>query len=155
MKLAIGNDHTAVDLKNIVMAHLKERGVEVVNVGTDTTESFDYPVSGFRVGKLVASGEVDGGVLICGTGVGISLAANKVAGVRACVCSEPYTAALSKRHNDANIIAFGARVVGDEMAKLIVDSWLDASYEGGRHARRVGLITEIEKTGNLSAILAD
>jgi ribose 5-phosphate isomerase B len=155
MKLAIGNDHTAVDLKNIVMAHLKERGVEVVNVGTDTTESFDYPVSGFRVGKLVASGEVDGGVLICGTGVGISLAANKVPGVRACVCSEPYTAALSKRHNDANIIAFGARVVGDEMAKLIVDSWLDASYEGGRHARRVGLITEIEKTGNLSAILAD
>ncbi len=155
MKLAIGNDHTAVDLKNIVMAHLKERGVEVVNVGTDTTESFDYPVSGFRVGKLVASGEVDGGVLICGTGVGISLAANKVPGVRACVCSEPYTAALSKRHNDANIIAFGARVVGDEMAKLIVDSWLDASYEGGRHARRVGLITEIETTGTLSAALAD
>lgn len=151
MKLAIGNDHTAVDLKNLVMAHLKERGVEVVNVGTDSTESFDYPISGYRVGKLVASGEVDGGVLICGTGVGISLAANKVPGVRACVCSEPYTAALSRCHNDANIIAFGARVVGDEMAKLIVDSWLDASYEGGRHARRVAMLGEIEDTGKLAA----
>lgn len=151
MKLAIGNDHTAVDLKNTIMSHLQERGIEVVNVGTDSTESFDYPVSGFKVGTLVASGEVDGGVLICGTGVGISLAANKVDGIRACVCSEPYTAALSKRHNDANIIAFGARVVGDEMAKLIVDSWLDASYEGGRHQRRVDLITTIERTGTLPA----
>ena len=151
MKLAIGNDHTAVDLKNIIMAHLEERGIEVINVGTDSTESFDYPISGYRVGKLVASGEVDGGVLICGTGVGISLAANKVKGVRACVCSEPYTAALSKRHNNANIIAFGARVVGDEMAKLIVDSWLDAEYEGGRHARRVAMLDEIGATGSLAA----
>ncbi|MBR3314423.1 MAG: ribose 5-phosphate isomerase B [Atopobiaceae bacterium] len=151
MKLAIGNDHTAVDLKNIIMAHLEERGIEVINVGTDSTESFDYPISGYRVGKLVASGEVDGGVLICGTGVGISLAANKVKGVRACVCSEPYTAALSMRHNNANIIAFGARVVGDEMAKLIVDSWLDAEYEGGRHARRVAMLDEIGATDSLAA----
>lgn len=147
MKLAIGNDHTAVNLKNTIVAHLQERGVEVIDVGTNSTESFDYPLSGYRVGKLVASGEVDGGVLICGTGVGISLAANKVPGVRACVCSEPYTAAFSKRHNNANIVAFGARVVGDEMAKLIVDSWLDAPYEGGRHQRRVDLITRIEQTG--------
>jgi ribose 5-phosphate isomerase B len=151
MKLAIGNDHTAVDLKNTIVAHLQDKGIDVVNVGTDSSDSFDYPLSGYRVGKLVSSGEVDGGVLICGTGVGISLAANKVPGVRACVCSEPYTAALSKRHNNANIIAFGARVVGDEMAKLIVDSWLEASYEGGRHQRRVDLITEIEQTGKLSA----
>jgi ribose 5-phosphate isomerase B len=145
MKLAIGNDHTAVTLKQTIMEHLEARGVEVVNVGTDTTDSFDYPISGYRVGKLVADGEVDGGVLICGTGVGISLAANKVKGVRACVCSEPYTAALSKRHNNSNIIAFGARVVGDEMAKLIVDSWLDATYEGGRHQRRVDLISAVEE----------
>ena len=145
MKLAIGNDHTAVTLKQTIMEHLEARGVEVVNVGTDSTDSFDYPISGYRVGKLVADGEVDGGVLICGTGVGISLAANKVKGVRACVCSEPYTAALSKRHNNSNIIAFGARVVGDEMAKLIVDSWLDATYEGGRHQRRVDLITAVEE----------
>lgn len=151
MKLAIGNDHAAVDLKNIVLAHLEERGFEVVNVGTDDTASFDYPISGYRVGKLVASGAVDGGVLICGTGVGISLAANKVEGVRACVCSEPYTAALSKRHNNTNVIAFGARVVGDEMAKLIVDSWLDATYEGGRHDRRVGMLDEIDRTGSLAA----
>lgn len=151
MKLAIGNDHTAVELKNTIMSHLQDKGIEVVNVGTDSSESFDYPLSGYRVGKLVAAGDVDGGVLICGTGVGISLAANKVPGVRACVCSEPYTAALSKRHNDANIIAFGARVVGDEMAKLIVDSWLEAPYEGGRHQRRVDLITEIEQTGRLAA----
>ena len=151
MKLAIGNDHTAVDLKNTIAAHLKERGIEVINVGTDQTTSFDYPLSGLRVGKLVASGEVDGGVLICGTGVGISLAANKVKGVRACVCSEPYTAALSKRHNDSNIIAFGARVVGDEMAKLIVDSWVDATYEGGRHARRVSMLSEIEETGTIAS----
>ncbi len=147
MKLAIGNDHTAVDLKNTIVEHLTQRGIEVINVGTDTTDSFDYPLSGLRVGRLVASGEADGGVLICGTGVGISLAANKVSGIRACVCSEPYSAAMSKRHNNANIIAFGARVVGDEMAKLIVDSWLDAEYEGGRHQRRVDLITEIEQTG--------
>lgn len=152
MKLAIGNDHTAVDLKRVIVEHLEERGVEVVNVGTDSTESFDYPVSGYRVGKLVADGKVDGGVLICGTGVGISLAANKVKGVRACVCSEPYTAALSKRHNNANIIAFGARVVGDEMAKLIVDSWLDAEYEGGRHQRRVDLLGQIEQTGTIAGI---
>lgn len=150
MKLAIGNDHAAVALKNIVMAHLEERGIELVNVGTDTTESFDYPISGYRVGKLVASGEVDGGVLICGTGVGISLAANKVEGVRACVCSEPYSAALSKRHNNTNVICFGARVVGDEMAKLIVDSWLDATYEGGRHDRRVAMLNEIDRTGSLA-----
>lgn len=151
MKLAIGNDHTAVELKNVIASHLKERGVEVLDVGTNSTQSFDYPISGYRVGKLVASGDVDGGVLICGTGVGISLAANKVPGVRACVCSEPYTAALSKRHNNANIIAFGARVVGDEMAKLIVDSWIDATYEGGRHQRRVDMLTEIQDTGSLLA----
>ena len=149
MKLAIGNDHTAIDLKRVITDHLTERGIEVVNVGTDSTESFDYPISGYRVGKLVASGEVDGGVLICGTGVGISLAANKVKGVRACVCSEPYSAALSKRHNNANIIAFGARVVGDELAKLIVDSWLDASYEGGRHERRVQMLMSIEDGAEL------
>ena len=149
MKLAIGNDHTAIDLKRVITDHLTERGIEVVNVGTDSTESFDYPISGYRVGKLVASGEVDGGVLICGTGVGISLAANKVKGVRACECSEPYSAALSKRHNNANIIAFGARVVGDELAKLIVDSWLDASYEGGRHERRVQMLMSIEDGAEL------
>ncbi|MBQ9458325.1 MAG: ribose 5-phosphate isomerase B, partial [Oscillospiraceae bacterium] len=126
MKLAIGNDHAAVEMKNEIMEYLRGKGIEVVNVGTDTTERFDYPVAGYRAAKLVASGEVDGGVLICGTGVGISLAANKVNGIRACVCSDPYTAKLSKQHNNTNIIAFGARVIGIETAKMIVDEWLGA-----------------------------
>ena len=151
MKLAIGNDHVAVEMKNEIMAHLKDRGIEVINVGTDTPDRFNYPVSGYKVAKMVANGEVDGGVLICGTGVGISLAANKVKGIRACVCSEPYTARLSKQHNNANIIAFGARVIGVELAKMIVDEWLDAEFQGGRHAERVDMIMEIERTQSLTA----
>ena len=151
MKLAIGNDHAAVDLKFEIMEHLKSQGVEVVNVGTDTNERFNYPVAGYKVAKLVAAGEVDGGVLICGTGVGISLAANKVRGIRACVCSDPYTAKLSKQHNNTNIIAFGARVIGIETAKMIVDEWLGAEYEGGRHQTRIDMIREIEETQHLAA----
>ena len=151
MKRAIGNDHTALAIKAEVVEHLRDRGVELVDVGTNSPESFDYAISGYRVGRLVADGEVDGGVLICGTGVGISLAANKVDGVRACVCSEPYSAELSKRHNDSNVICFGARVIGPEMAKCIVDAWMDAEFEGGRHARRVGQIMEIQDTQRLAA----
>ncbi len=151
MKIAIGNDHAAVEMKNEIMAYLKDKGIEVVNVGTDTAERFDYPVAGYRVAKLVASGEVDGGVLICGTGVGISLAANKVRGIRACVCSDPYTAKLSKQHNNTNIIAFGARVVGVELAKMIVEEWVKAEFLGGRHQQRVDMIMEIEQTQSLAA----
>ena len=155
MKLAIGNDHVAVEMKNEIMAYLESKGVEVVNMGTDTPERFNYPVSGYKVAKLVASREVDGGVLICGTGVGISLAANKVHGIRACVCSEPYTAKLSKMHNNSNIIAFGARVIGIETAKMIVDEWVSAEFEGGRHGTRVDMITEIEQTQDLKAAHED
>ena len=144
MKIAIGNDHAAVELKNIIKEHLEGQGHEVINVGTDTNASCDYPVYGEKVGRLVASGEAEAGVLICGTGVGISIAANKVKGVRACVCSEPYTAKLSKMHNNSNIIAFGARVVGSEMAKMIVDTWMETEYEGGRHQRRVDMLDAIE-----------
>lgn len=151
MKLAIGNDHTAVSMKKEIMAHLQQQGVEVVDLGTNDTVSFNYSISGYKVAKLVAAGEVDGGVLICGTGVGISLAANKVQGIRACVCSEPYSARLSKQHNNANIICFGARVVGIEMAKMIVDEWLHAEFQGGRHQMRVDMIMEIEQTQHLSA----
>jgi len=151
MKLAIGNDHVAVEMKNEIKAYLQQKGIEVVDVGTNSPERFNYPISGYRVAKLVAAGEVDGGVLICGTGVGISLAANKVRGIRACVCSEPYSAKLSKQHNNTNIIAFGARVIGIETAKMIVDEWLGASYEGGRHQVRVEMIAEIEQTGHLAA----
>ena len=151
MKLAIGNDHVAIEMKNDIKAHLESKGIEIVDVGTDSPERFNYPVSGYKVAQLVADGQVDGGVLICGTGVGISLAANKVRGIRACVCSEPYTAKLSKQHNNTNIIAFGARVVGIETAKMIVDEWLAAEFEGGRHQVRIDMIAEIEETQGLAA----
>lgn len=144
MKIAIGNDHTAVEMKNAIMEHLQERGYEVLNLGTDSTDSCDYPVYGEQVGRAVVDGKADLGIAICGTGVGISLAANKVKGIRACVCSEPYTAKLSRMHNDSNVLAFGARVIGIEMAKMITDEWLDAQYMGGKHQHRVEMLMEIE-----------
>lgn len=146
MKIAIGNDHAGVEMKNAVRAHLEERGIEVINMGTDSQESCDYPVYGEKVGRAVASGEADLGIAICGTGVGISMAAGKVKGIRACVCSEPCTARLSKMHNNSNVLAFGARVIGTEMALMITDAWLDAEYEGSeRHERRIKRLMEIEE----------
>ena len=144
MKIAMGNDHSAVEMKNIIKEHLISKGYEVMDLGTNSEESCDYPVYGEKVGRAVASGEADLGIAICGTGVGISLAANKVKGIRACVCSEPYTAKLSRMHNNSNVLAFGARVVGSELAKMIVDEWLAAEFEGGRHQSRVDLIMTIE-----------
>lgn len=151
MRIAIGNDHVALEIKKEIRAWLEEKGIEIIDVGTNSPERFNYPVSGYKVAKLVASKEVDAGVLICGTGVGISLAANKVHGIRACVCSDPYTARLSKQHNNTNIIAFGARVIGIETAKMIVEEWLNAVYEGGRHQTRIDMIAEIEQTQALAA----
>ena len=151
MKLVIGNDHAAVEMKQSIKAYLEEKGHEVINVGTDSTEAFAYPVSGYRAAKLIREGKADGGILICGTGVGISLAANKVEGIRACVCSDPLTARLSKQHNNTNIIAFGARIIGIETAKMIVDEWLAAEFEGGRHQERLDLLDEIERTQSLAA----
>ena len=145
MKIGIGNDHAAVDMKNEISEYLKEKGYEVVNYGTDSNESCDYPVYGEKVGEAVAHGDVDLGILISGTGVGISLAANKVEGIRAVVCSEPYTAKLSRQHNNTNILAFGARVIGIETAKMIVDEWLNAEFMGGKHERRVNMLMDIEK----------
>ena len=151
MRIAIGHDHVALEMKKEIRAWLEEKGIEIIDVGTNSPERFNYPVSGYKVAKLVASKEVDAGVLICGTGVGISLAANKVHGIRACVCSDPYTARLSKQHNNTNIIAFGARVIGIETAKMIVEEWLNAVYEGGRHQTRIDMIAEIEQTQALAA----
>ena len=136
MKLVIGNDHAAVELKNEIKAYLEEKGHEVINIGTDTHDSCNYPEYGEKAGRMVAAGEADGGVLICGT---------KVKGVRAAVCSEPVTARLVKEHNNANIIAFGARIVGSETAKAIVDAWLDAKFQGGRHQTRIDMIHKIEE----------
>ena len=144
MKIAMGNDHSAVEMKKEIKAYVEGKGFQVIDFGTDSTESCDYPIYGEKVGRAVVSGEADLGILICGTGVGISLAANKVKGVRACVCSEPFSAKLSRQHNNTNILAFGARVVGVELAKMIVDEWLGAKFEGGRHQRRVDQIMEIE-----------
>lgn len=148
MKIAIGNDHVAVEMKNEIVAFLKEKGHEVINFGTDSEERTDYPLYGEMVAKAVVKGEADCGILICGTGVGISLSANKVNGIRAVVCSEPYSARLSKEHNNTNILAFGARVIGIELAKMIVEQWLDAKFLGDRHQKRIDMIADIEKRQN-------
>ncbi len=145
MKIAIGNDHAAVELKQEMMVYLQEKGHEVIDLGVNSHESCNYPEYGAAVGRAVVAGEAECGVLICGTGVGISIAANKVKGVRAAVCSEPVTARLVKEHNNANVIAFGARIVGNEMAKAILDAYLGAEFLGGRHQTRVDLIHEIEE----------
>lgn len=145
MKIAIGNDHVAVEMKNHIKKYLEDKGHTVVNFGTDSDERTDYPIYGKRVADAIVNGECELGVLICGTGIGISMAANKVKGIRAAVCSEAYSAALTRRHNNANIIAFGARVVGIATAETIVDAFLEAEYEGGRHQARIDMIRDIEE----------
>ena len=145
MKIAIGNDHVAGAMKNHIVKYLEEKGHELMNFGTDSTERCDYPVYGKKVADAVASGACERGILICGTGIGISLAANKVKGIRAAVCSEAYSARLTRQHNDANIIAFGARVVGEATAEMIVDEFINTEYEGGRHQQRIDMITAIEQ----------
>ena len=148
MKIGIGSDHAAFAMKEEIKAYLILQGHEVTDYGTYSEARCDYPVYGEKVARAVKAGEVERGVLICGTGIGISLAANKVKGIRAAVCSEPYSAAMSVRHNNAQIIAFGARVVGTDVAHTIVDAFLNAEFEGGRHANRVALIEAIEEKEN-------
>lgn len=146
MKIGIGNDHVAVEYKEMITTYIEEKyGYEIINFGTDSTERFNYPESGERVANAVALKEVDKGIVICGTGVGISIAANKVNGIRCVTCSEPYSAKLSREHNNTNMLAFGARVVGIELAKMIVDAWLTGEYEGGRHQVRIDMIKDIEE----------
>jgi len=139
MKIAIGCDHTGVDLKRSLLdSVLKEH--EVVDMGTNSKESVDYPDIAKLVARAVADGDVESGILICGTGIGMAMAAGKVKGIRAARCSEPYSAEMSRRHNDANVLCFGARVIGSGMAEKIVEKWLSTPFDGGRHARRVGKI---------------
>lgn len=142
--IAIGSDHAAFEFKEAIKACLIGRGYDVKDFGTCGMERVDYCAYGFRVGEAVASGECEKGIVCCGTGVGISISANKVKGVRAVVCSEPYSAKLSREHNDTNVLALGARVVGIELAKMIVDVWLTATFEGGRHLDRINKIAEYE-----------
>jgi len=137
--IAIGCDHTAAQLKQELTMHLEAGGEQVRDFGAFEDKA-PYPVVGQNVAKAVASGECELGVLLCGTGVGISIAANKITGIRACCCSEPYSAKLSRQHNDSNVLCMGARVVGPELAKMILNEWLAAEFEGGRHTERVALI---------------
>ena len=145
MKIGIGNDHSSVEMKNLISEYLTGKGYEIVNFGCDTTESYPYPKAATDVANAVVNKEVDCGILICGTGIGIGIAANKVKGIRCATCSEPFSAKLSKNHNNSNILSFGARVVGPELAKMIVDSWLEAEFEGGRHQTRIDMISDLEK----------
>lgn len=142
--LAIGSDHGGFELKKAVMKHLAERGVEYRDYGTFSDESCDYPDFGEAVGRAVASGECERGIVICGTGIGISIAANKVRGVRCALCGDCYSAQMCREHNDANVLALGARVLGEGLALKIVDTYLDSSFQGGRHARRVAKIMALE-----------
>jgi ribose 5-phosphate isomerase B len=144
MKIGIANDHVAYELKLAVVEHLRSGGHETVDFGTNSRVRTDYPLWGAALGEAVAAGAIQRGIALCGSGVGISIAANKIKGVRAVCCSEPYTALLSRQHNDTNVLAFGSRVVGEGLALMIVDAWLNGVYEGGRHAVRVGQIADIE-----------
>ncbi len=141
---AIGNDHTGVALKELIKKFIEEKGYEVKDFGTQSTDASNYPDIAEAVSQVVASGQCERGILICGTGVGMSIAANKVRGIRAVCCSEPFSAKLSKQHNNANILCFGSRVVGSELAKMIVENWMDAEFQGGRHEVRVNMIHDIE-----------
>ena len=143
--IAIANDHVGLELKAKIIEVLEKKGLEYKDFGTYTPESCDYPIFGARAAKAVASGECDRGIVICGTGVGISLAANKIPGIRCVVCSEPYSAKLSRMHNDSNMLAFGARVVGPELAKMITKMWLETAFEGGRHQRRVDMLAALDR----------
>ena len=145
MRIAIGSDHIGYPLKCKVKEYLESRGHAVQDFGADGEQRTDYPLYGLRVAQAVAGGACELGVLICGTGIGISLAANKVPGVRAAVCSEPYSARMARAHNDANIIAFGARVVGEGMAEEIVDAFMQTAFEGGRHLERVRMMDAIQR----------
>ncbi|MDR1506139.1 MAG: ribose 5-phosphate isomerase B [Treponema sp.] len=142
--IAIASDHTGVALKKEIAALLKALDRPCLDVGTDSAESTDYPVWGYRAARLVASGECERAIVICGTGFGISLAANKVKGIRCVLCSDCYTAKLSRMHNNTNMLSLGARVVGPELAKMIVQIWLETPFEGGRHQKRLDMISAIE-----------
>ena len=145
--IAIASDHGGFALKQELMAHLRARGLEYRDFGCLSAESCDYPDFGEPAARAVATGDCDRGILICGTGIGMSITANKIKGIRCALCGDCYSAELTRRHNDANILALGARVVGPGLAEKIMDTFLDTPFEGGRHARRVAKIGEVEGRG--------
>lgn len=144
MKIAVGSDHGGFALKEEILGYLKEKGVQVTDFGTYSTESVDYPLYGEKVAKAVVSGEAELGIVVCGTGQGIAMAANKVKGIRAAVVSDTYSAEMTRLHNNANILSLGGRVVGPGLALKIVEAFISTAFEGGRHERRVDLLTAIE-----------
>lgn len=144
MKIGMGSDHGGYELEEFIKEYLETEKHEVVDYGTYSTESVDYPDYGEKVAKAVVEEEIEAGIIICGTGLGISMAANKVDGIRAAVVSEEYSARMAKVHNNANILAMGGRVVGKDLAKSIVDAYLNAEFEGGRHQKRIDKIMNIE-----------
>ena len=144
MKIAIGCDHGGLEHKNAIVEHLKERGFEVVDFGIYEQKSVDYPESALKVANSITSGETERGFLVCGTGIGMSLAANKVKGIRAAACSEHFSAKYTRLHNNSNILCLGGRVIGVGTALELVDLFVDTEFEGGRHSRRVDMITDIE-----------
>ena len=142
--IAIGSDHAAYELKENIREFLIEEGYKVKDMGTDSHKSVDYPNYGIAVGEAVAKGECERGIVICGTGIGISISANKVKGIRAAACSDPYSARLAREHNNANVLALGARIVAPEYARNIVKAWLDAKFLEGRHQKRIQKIARYE-----------
>ena len=145
MKIALGCDHGGLGLMKAVEAKLKEMGIEVVDMGTESEESVDYPDFAAKVAESVSNGTVDRGITICGTGIGMSITANKFPGIRAALCHDSYTARMSRQHNDANILVMGGRVTGDEVALEMLKQWIETPFDGGRHQRRLDKITAIEK----------
>jgi ribose 5-phosphate isomerase B len=145
MRIAIGSDHRGFEAKRRIKSQLLGMGHDVVDAGTDSRDSVDYPDMAFEVAKAVGAGQVERGILICGTGIGMAIAANKVHGVRAAPCHDSITAEMSRRHNDANVLCLSADLLGEELIDRMVRIWLDTAFEGGRHARRVEKITWIEE----------
>lgn len=146
MKIALGCDHGGLEHKNAILEHLKARGFEVTDFGIYEQVSVDYPDIAIKVANAIKDGECERGILVCGTGIGMSLAANKVKGIRAAACSEHFSAKYTRLHNDSNILCLGGRVIGVGTALELVDLFVDTEFEGGRHATRVGKITAIEET---------
>ena len=144
--IIIGSDHGGLELKSDLISYLTRRGVSIIDAGTNSSDSVDYPVFGLKVAEAVAAGEVEFGVLICGTGIGMSIAANKVPGIRAALVTDVFMARMAKEHNNANILVLGGRVLDSQKACDLVGAWLDATFEGGRHQNRLDKIIEIEKT---------
>ncbi|MDD5824139.1 MAG: ribose 5-phosphate isomerase B [Firmicutes bacterium] len=142
MKIVIGSDHAGFPLKEEVKQKLLDEGHEIIDVGTDSTASVDYPIYGKAVGKAVANGEAERGIVICGSGIGISIACNKVKGIRCALCTSVEMAEMCRRHNNANVIAMGARMIEKDLAFAMVDTWLETEFEGGKHERRINMLDD-------------